>query len=85
MTTSNKLEIRAIALDELGIYFAGENQIDVDDMAQPDMTPSGTVQYIRSGGGMPLGGNFFQEVMSIVSTSPGNQPYPSGIERKCHD
>ena len=49
MTTSNKLEIRAIALDELGIYFAGENQIDVDDMAQPDMTPSGTVQYIRSG------------------------------------
>ena len=36
MTTSNKLEIRAIALDELGIYLLhGENQIDVDDMAQP--------------------------------------------------
>ena len=72
-TTTNRLDIRAIALDELGIYFAGENQLE--NMAQQ----SGTVRYIRSGEETELCVNFFEAVMSIVSTSPGNQPYPAGM------
>ena len=65
------LNIEAIALDELGIYLAGKRS-DTDSILE-------TVYYIsNTGGGIHLGRSIFtNDVMSIVSTSPGNQPYPT--------
>ena len=68
------LNVEAVALDELGIYFAGK-KIDSDTIP----LSVETVRYIgNNGGGINLGMSVFTDgVMSIISTSPGNQPYPA--------